>query len=610
VRLPRPIAIPLVLTVLILLPAAARAWTYGDTLTTIWRPLPNLPAIARPGDAITVWADAPSSVTGWSASLQFAALTVPLIPSGGGWQPTKGRWELLFTVPPGTPEELYDLSLTSDATLPDLARTSVKVIPAYRTDYYFAQISDTHLPTHVLSNGSIDATDTTGMADFDAVINDLNVIHPEFIVHTGDLVNEGELEEYLGMYEMGRAQQTLSRLFAPTFVISGNHDIGGWKATLPPDGTSRKNWWRYFGWNFEAAPPAGDPWHSQDFSFDYGLLHMIGMESYINNGSYDSYMTNIWGAQSMSAEQMNWLAQDVAAVPGGHVKLAFFHYDFGGTLGNGSPAANFTQFNNPAALGLDGVLWGHNHGVADATPAARAAHPFNLGLQSVIYNSSAGGRSFRIYRVSANGATVVPGVMHHSGGNSPPASVDSLTLTWSDVNDGTRTRLTATVLNRYGEAWDHARLRFVMVDHDSVYTASAGTVAQVIREGGRANVYVDCLLGAGATTVITVTPTGPAAVGVPLARGRGVRLDAPAPSPWRSGQALTLRYAMPEPGAMRLSLVDAEGRRVAVIAAGEADAGPHTLTWSPSTVSLAPGVYVVRLETSAGARSRKITLTR
>ncbi|MBI1797711.1 MAG: metallophosphoesterase [Candidatus Eisenbacteria bacterium] len=605
-RLPRSIA--LATFALLLVPAAAHAYTYGDTLTTIWRPLPNLPTIARPGDVITVWADAPSTVTGWNAALQFAALTVPLSPSGGGYQATKSRWELQFTVPLGTPEELYDLSLTSNNTLPDIARTCVKVIPQIRTDYYFAQISDTHLPEHTFSsNGSINTADTTGMGDFDAVIGDLNVIHPEFIIHTGDLVNEGELEEYLGMYEMGRGGAMLSRLFSPTFVITGNHDIGGWEATPPPDGTSRKNWWRYFGWKYLLSPPAGDPWHSQDYSFDYGLLHMIGMESYINNGSYDSYMTNIWGAQSMTAEQMNWLAQDVAAVPSGHVKLAFFHYDFGGTLSNGSPAANFTQFNNPAALGLDGVFWGHNHVVAESSPAQLAAHPFNIGAQSVIYSSTAGGRTFRMFRVSSNGATVVPGIMHHSGGNSPPTSIDSLTIAWNDVNDGTRLLQTATVINHYGETWEHARLRFVMVNHDSAYAATGGTVGQVIVEGGRANVYVDCILPAGGTTVVTVSPTAPTAVGLDRANTGLPRLDAPTPDPWRAGGPLTLNFTLAKPGHVRLTLLDAQGRRAADIASLEAGAGPHTVLWSAG--HLASGVYLIRLETAAGTRSRKVTLT-
>ncbi|HEY6866122.1 MAG TPA: metallophosphoesterase, partial [Candidatus Eisenbacteria bacterium] len=310
--MPRPI-LPLVL-LLALAASPARAYTYGDTLTVLMKPLPNLPAFARPGDAVTVWALAPPATTGWTASLQLGALIVPLAPAGGGYDASLGRWVLAFTVPPGTPEELYDLSLASDQTAPDLAAHAVKVLGAYRSDFYFAQISDTHLPEHTFSSGgTINTADTSGMGDFDAVIADLNLIHPEFILHTGDMVNEGELEEYLGMFEMGRAQQMISRLRDPMFLTSGNHDIGGWIPTLPPAGTARKDWWRYYGWPWLANPPAADPWHSQDYSFDYGLLHCIGMEAYQNDGSYDNYLPAIYGAQSMTAEQMSWLAADVAA---------------------------------------------------------------------------------------------------------------------------------------------------------------------------------------------------------------------------------------------------------------------------------------------------------
>jgi hypothetical protein len=440
------------------------------------------------------------------------------------------------------------------------------------------------------------------MADFNAVIADLNVVHPEFVIHTGDLVNEGELEEYLGMYEMGRAQDMLSRLFSPVFVSSGNHDIGGWKATAPPDGTSRKNWWRQFGWPFLANPPAGDPYHSQDFSFDYGLLHVIGLEAYINNGSYDSYLTNIWGAQSMTPEQMSWLAADVAAVPAGHSKLAFFHYDFGGTLGNGQPAANFSQFNNPGALGLNGVIWGHNHGVAEGN---RTATPFNLGLQAVID----GRRTFRIFRVS-NGV-MSPGPMHHSGGSSGTPT-DSLTVTWGGANDGTRSGLTATVLNRFGEAWEHARLLFVLVDHDSSFAASGGTLVETVRQGGHANVYVDCTLPAGATTVVTVLPVGPLAVGA--AGATGLRLEPPVPSPYRpDGGALMLQYALPRTGRVRITILDAAGRRVARLYEGVQDAGGHALIWSGRAENgdtARAGVYLARLQTELGERTRKFSLVR
>ena len=58
-------------------------------------------------------------------------------------------------------------------------------------------------------------------------------------------------------------------------------------------------------------------------------------------------------------------------MPAGRQKLLFYHYDFGGTLANGSPGANFSQI-NPATLGVDGAIWGHNHGVAEGDRAARS----------------------------------------------------------------------------------------------------------------------------------------------------------------------------------------------------------------------------------------------
>lgn len=578
----------------------ARAYTYGDTLTTIWKPLPNIPSLVRPGDTLTVWANASPGVTGWRADLQFASISVALTAAGGGYQAGLGRWVLAYQVPAGLPEELYDLVLRSDSTASDTSHHSVKVLPLFRNSFYFAQISDTHLPEHTFSiNGSINTADTSGMADFDAVIADLNLIHPEFIIHTGDLVNEGELEEYLGMYEMSRALTMINRLQDPMFVVSGNHDIGGWKPTLPPDGTSRKDWWRHFGWPFLASPPSADTSHSQNYSFDYGLLHCIGLEAYINNGQYDSYLTSIYGAQSFTQEQMNWLAQNLASVPVGHAKLLYYHYDFGGTNGTGGPNAAFSQI-NPSALGLTGAIWGHNHGVAEGN---RTAVPFNLGLQSVI-----GGRAFRIFRVT--GSTISPAPMHHSG-----TSADSLRVAWSVANDGTPTRLTGTVTNLFGEAWEHSRLIFHMVDHDSVYGATGGTVAQAIRENGRVHVYVDCVVPASGNIAVTVAPTGPNVIGVQAAAsGRTLRLTLNSPNPWRAGSTkFSARFQVEAGERARMDVVDLEGRRVATLFDGPATRGWNLVSWdgrSAAGSALTSGLYFLRVESRGQVRSGRIVVLR
>jgi len=394
---------------------------------------------------------------------------------------------------------------------------------------------------------------------------------------------------------MGRAQGMLSHLLDPVFVSSGNHDIGGWGATAPPDGTSRHNWWRYFGWPWLLAPPPGDPYHSQYFTFDYGPLHVIGLEAYINNGSYDHYRQDIWGAQSFTPEQLSWLSADIAAQPPGTKKLAFYHYDFGGTLANGSPGPNFSQI-NPSALGLDAAIWGHNHGVAEGSLSAR---PINLGLRSVIDR-----RQFRIFRVS-NGV-ITPGAMHAAGGIST-APTDSMSFAWSAPNDGTHGSLSVTVNNRYAETWDHARVRFVLADHESTFTVTGGTLYQTIREGGEALVYVDCVIPAKGLATVSVQTLAPnASVGGPA---DGVSL-ALGPNPLRLGaNALTVRWSAPAGGRATLDVLDLQGRGIATLADGETVPGPQESRWNPGP-AFAPGLYFVRLRTPAHTRLARLVIVR
>lgn len=588
------------LLLLLTIPAAAHAWAWGDTLTVIWKPLPNIPSFARPGDTLTVWANATPAASGWSANLRRGTHSYGLLPAGGQFEPSLARWILKYQVPAAVPEEMYDLELLSDATAPDVARHSVKVLPAYKTDFYFAQISDTHLPAHPFSsNGQINTADTSGMGDFSAVIGDLDLIHPEFVLHTGDLVNEGELEDYLGMYEMSRANEMLTHLRDPIFVVTGNHDIGGWKQTLPPDGTARKNWWRQFGWPFLASPPAGAPYHHQNYSFDYGLFHGIGMETYINNGSYDSYQTGTYGAQSFTVEQLNWMVADIASVPAGHAKLAFYHFDFGGTNANGTPCIGCEQI-IPQNIGLDGAIWGHNHGVAEGN---RAARPFDLGLQAVID----GRRAFRIFRVTGN--QISPGPMHKSGGSSS-IPVDSLTAAWSGPNDGTRSNLTATITNRFGEAWEHGRLIFEMAWHDSSYAATGGTLSQTIRHGATASVYVDCVFNANSITTVNVQASTPVTgVGGPPAGA--LMLVPPFPNPWSGGHALDVRFRLPAAGTADLDIFDVRGRRVAALFHGAAAAGEQVVRWDArADGSLAEGLYFIRLRAAGEERVQRILIVR
>jgi hypothetical protein len=183
-------------------------------------------------------------------------------------------------------------------------------------------------------------------------------------------------------------------------------------------------------------------------------------------------------------------------------------------------------------------------------------------------------------------------------------------VTWAGANDGTRSALTATVVNRYGEDWNYSRLAFNLADHDSVFGVNRGTITQVIRQGGKAAVYVTCPLGAGRTLTVTVSAIGP--VGVPLPEAAGLRLSPPRPNPFRAGE-LRLDYALPAAGMVHAGVYDLAGRLVVTLFAGRAEAGEHELVWSGRSNSGEPvnaGLYLVRLATPAGERQAKLVVLR
>ncbi|MDX1531501.1 MAG: ScyD/ScyE family protein [Rhodothermales bacterium] len=83
-------------------------------------------------------------------------------------------------------------------------------------------------------------------------------------------------------------------------------------------------------------------------------------------------------------------------------------------------------------------------------------------------------------------------------------------------------------------------------------------------------------------------------------------LHAPAPNP--SAAAITLRYELARPAAVRLVVYDALGREVAVLADGAHAAGPHTARFDGA--GLPSGVYLCRLTSGNRSVLRHVTVLR
>ena len=81
-----------------------------------------------------------------------------------------------------------------------------------------------------------------------------------------------------------------------------------------------------------------------------------------------------------------------------------------------------------------------------------------------------------------------------------------------------------------------------------------------------------------------------------VARGntvpRELSLAAPYPNPFNS--AATIRYELPQPSHINLSIYDLSGRLVETLADGEVEAGEHEITWQAE--GMAAGVYLVRMK--------------
>ena len=85
-----------------------------------------------------------------------------------------------------------------------------------------------------------------------------------------------------------------------------------------------------------------------------------------------------------------------------------------------------------------------------------------------------------------------------------------------------------------------------------------------------------------------------------------VSLGSPWPNP-ASGRA-TVSFGLTTPSAIRLSVHDALGREVAVLAVGAFGAGHHPVPFEAS--GLSSGVYTLRLQAGTEVRTSRLVLAR
>jgi len=563
--------LPLMVAILIAVPmfaeADSRNFALGDTLTLIQRPLLNIPDIVTPGETLQVACQASPSAGQWEVALAFDThwITPPLIEAS--YDPATLWWTLRVEVPTPPVYELYDLyTRCEDGTLiEDTSENAVRILPERRADWYFVHITDSHLPDHRFSSDGSVPSDSTEMDDLREIIRDINFLNPEFVIHTGDLVNEGELEDYLGWRQYSRSQRLLAELEVPVYLVGGNHDLGGWDDTPPPDGTARRDWWRFFGWSRLESPPSGAPARTQDYSFDYGPLHFIGMESYIN---YDYWRYSYYGYKSFMDEQLDWLDADLAASDA-ETKVLFYHKDFLNDI-------------NLNSLGADMALWGHIH--YDSGDIGN--HPYDLATEA----TCDGRRAYRVIRVSGD-------VLTPTASLSAGETGDEVLVAYSPENDGSEYAVAALVSNLHPMPFENCLLKFIMPADGVNPQLNDGQIMQIDERGGVKIYYVEVSMPAENWHTVVLQLDEP--TDLPGTVPAYAALAPLYPNPFNP--RTELRFTLAETMPIRLGVFDVSGREIAILAEGIREAGDHSLNFDGS--GLPSGVYLFRLIGADGQHS-------
>lgn len=430
-------------------------------------------AIVKAGDSFDVWFDADDHQTVASVVLRGPYNTV-LIPEiarqTGAWtyDSVSGNTydtRITVSVPSDAPAERYDLVLhTSDGE--EVSRRAVKVVREYPAEYTIFHLSDTHMCQGAKINGHPER-----LFKVSAMVDIANIIGPEMVFVTGDLINNAMLppRERSDFFYDGCAANGLKGMHgfdAATFSTVGNHDF---LEGEQPGG-------RMFP---EKAAFWNENHGLQAHHFTYGQTRCM-----VVNTGWNGFE---WAHQLEA--HTSWLDN----VGQGKLRVAAYHKSEMGIMG---------AWADSVGLGL--ALIGHNHHLA-------GDNPYELGGRPIQYyaNSVREYINFNLFRVTGDGSyTAVNNVEAvENPDDPPPLWRPRLFLTYAKANEGVASENTATLVNRFGVGFPRARVRFVM-PKGPPYSVSEGVVEQAFDGDAVRVVDVRVAIEANSTTTIRIVPRG------------------------------------------------------------------------------------------------------
>lgn len=539
----------------------------GDTLTIIQKPLLNIPYIGTTEDTIEILCKKDEQINNWSANIQFENynFSLPIF----NVQQYGDFYKLFATIPEIEFYELFDL-IVSTGTEKDTTENAVKIISDWKTDYYFVHITDSHLPTHLFSRDEGYEFDTSEIVDLREVIKDINLLNPEFVLFTGDIINEGELEDFQSRRYYTKSQKLLAELDVPVFVTAGNHDIGGWNDTPPIQGTARRDWWRFYGWKWLENTTSFYPYHTQNYHFKYGSQNFIGLEAYDN---YDGFMYDIYGGESFTNDQLTYLNSTLNNIPEDEKKVLFYHYDF-------------LQQLDLEALGVDLALWGHVH----ENRGDINTHPYNLATAA----TCDGTRAYRVIKVIANSFHPQNTIYAGNAG-------ETLNITYSTENDGNADSVTATIINNHPISLENCLVKFKM-PKSSDYQITNGNLIQTIEYNDYNICYVTTNLSASTTAYVSIKALNTSVKN--SEQNNSYSLNVNYPNPFNA--YTTIEYHIPKEEFVTLKIYNISGKLVKTLVDTIQSAGSYSIKFDCN--GLASGSYFYKMTAGDFSQTKKYVL--
>lgn len=191
-------------------------------------------------------------------------------------------WDLNVSFPLDVREDLYDLIVKVDDTN-DTEPHAVYIIDSFKDQFTFIQITDLHLGASGCEN------------NFRKCIQELNLIHPEFVIITGDITEDGTDVQYNSFVTH------LLDLDVPAYVINGNHEYDG---------------------SISSYHQIVNPY--PDFSFNYGQYHFIGLDSGDNGAPYG--FPGCMMGTGLTDTQVSWLEDDLNSHLNSVQTFTFMHH--------------------------------------------------------------------------------------------------------------------------------------------------------------------------------------------------------------------------------------------------------------------------------------------